>query len=97
MHLTSLLCSYSNTILLNSRTPVCVSSDATITSPAPVLAQEYVAPSAPAYPAVAAEPEINVNTTKKSPAERMGELDEMRGLLSEDEYQQKRAEILSDV
>lgn len=62
--------------------------------------QGYVAPSAPTLSAVAyaAEPDIDVEAgRKKTPTERMRELDQMKGLLSEDEYEQKRAEILSDV
>lgn len=47
---------------------------------------DYVAPFAPAAEA-----------DKKSPTERMVELDQMKGLLTEEEYEQKRAEILSDV
>lgn len=42
--------------------------------------------------AVADEPEMI-----KSAVERMRELDQMKELLTEDEYQRKRAEILSDV
>ena len=40
-----------------------------------------------------AEADISV----KSPEVRMRELDSMKTLLTEDEYQAKRAEILSDV
>ena len=62
--------------------------------------QGYVAPSAPTLSAVAVSAESNIDVEagrKISPAERMRELDQMKGLLSEDEYEQKRAEILSDV
>lgn len=55
----------------------------------------------PAFnPAAGASPEIEFDLeagAKRSPAERMKELDDMRGLLSEEEYQRKRAEILSDI
>mmetsp|Transcript_6289 Transcript_6289/g.15632 ORF Transcript_6289/g.15632 Transcript_6289/m.15632 type:complete len:271 (+) Transcript_6289:115-927(+) len=62
----------------------------------------YAPPSAPAYipvAAVAHQPEANVVVSgiAKTPAERMRELDQMKGLLTEGEYHQKRAEILSDV
>ncbi len=61
----------------------------------------YVAPSAPSHPSVATEPVVAVAAAivgaHKTPGERMRELDQMKGLLTDDEYQQKRAEILSDV
>lgn len=57
--------------------------------------QGYFAPtSAPSAPVMAiAEADIRF----KSPEVRMRELDNMKTLLTEDEYQAKRAEILSDV
>ena len=60
-------------------------------------------PTAPGYaeslPVVTAvaDPEIGVNIGKRSAAERMRELEEMKNLLTEEEYERKRAEILSDV
>ena len=55
----------------------------------------------PAYnPAVVAgQPDFDEETGsgKKSAAERMRALDEMKNLLTEAEYQRKRAEILSDI
>lgn len=90
---------------------VCVKSDAmtgTIlpgemqsTPIAKAMAIGPVASSVPAFnPAVvAAQPELDIEsgTGKKSAAERMRSLDEMKGLLTEEEYQRKRAEILSDI
>ena len=74
---------------------VYVSNNASAAAP---IVQGYVAPSAPALSAVAVvEPDIDVEGGKKTPAERMDDLDQMRGLLTDDEYQAKRAEILSDV
>ena len=60
-----------------------------------VTATATAAPSAPYY-----DPEAALGSgeqKKKSPAERMRELDQMKGLLSDEEYQRKRAEIMSDV
>ena len=55
-------------------------------------------------PALASnEPEFALYTgssnanAKKSSADRMRELEEMRGMLTDEEYQRKRAEILSAV
>ncbi len=56
------------------------------------------APSAPSKASY--DPEIALGSgeeQRRSPAERMRELDEMKGLLSDEEYQRKRAEIMSDV
>jgi hypothetical protein len=55
--------------------------------------QEYnvSAPSALVYPSAVA---IGIT---KAPEERMRELENMKGILTEDEYQQKRAQILSDI
>jgi hypothetical protein len=55
--------------------------------------QEYnvSAPSALVYPSAVA---IGI---AKAPEERMRELENMKGIFSEDEYQQKRAQILSDI
>ena len=70
-----------------STTAVAAASAGTATTtPALDSVGDYVAPFAPA-----------VEADKKSPTERMVELDQMKGLLTEDEYEQKRAEILSDV
>ena len=66
------------------------------TEDAPTV-QAYVAPSAPSLSAIAVDPEVDVGAGKKSSAERMVELNQMRRLLSDDEYQQKRAEILSRI
>ena len=65
------------------------------TSPAATGVQGYLAPTSipSAPPVVAAVAEGVV----KSPQERMRELEGMRSMLTEDEYQAKRAEILSDV
>ena len=65
------------------------------TTPATAGVQGYLAPTSlpSAPPVVAAVAEGVV----KSPQERMRELEGMRGMLTEDEYQAKRAEILSDV
>jgi len=66
------------------------------------VAHGYIAPPAPAAsPAnIADEPEIDMEAGKEEEVqtERMGESDQMKqGLLTEDEYQQKRAEDLPDV
>lgn len=66
------------------------------------LASAPPPPSAPPLYAVAvAEPEYDVAgscSSKKPPAaERMAELDRMKGALTEEEYYRKRAEILSDI
>ncbi|KAL7547580.1 hypothetical protein ACHAWF_010871 [Thalassiosira exigua] len=63
------------------------------------LAPVIAVPSAPVMTAAVAlsEPEVKLGAGARTPAQRMGELDEMRGLLSEDEYHRKRAEIMSDV
>ena len=55
--------------------------------------------SATAFPIAAAfaVPETKVNAGKKSALERMRELDQMKAYLTEDEYQRKRTEILSEV
>mmetsp|Transcript_43919 Transcript_43919/g.92426 ORF Transcript_43919/g.92426 Transcript_43919/m.92426 type:complete len:255 (+) Transcript_43919:190-954(+) len=76
---------------------VSVSNNANITTP---LAQGYASPSAPLYP-MDMDPEVAVvaasAVAQKSPAERLKELDQMKHLLTNYEYEQKRAEILSDV
>jgi len=63
------------------------------------IAQAIPVPSAP--PKTYYDPEAALGSgggeKKKSPGERMRELDGMRSLLSEEEYQRKRAEIMSDV
>ena len=52
----------------------------------------------PAFnPAAASDFVLESGSGNKSPAVRMRELDEMRGLLTDKEYQMKRAEILSAV
>ena len=64
----------------------------------PIVTATTVAPSAPPKPYY--DPEAALGSDgqkKKSPAERMRELDQMKGLLSDEEYQRKRAEIMSDV
>ena len=64
-------------------------------TPAAVATQGYFAPSSvPSAPVMAvAEAEVKF----KSPEERMRELDKMKDMLTNEEYQAKRAEILSDV
>lgn len=64
------------------------------TTPTATGVQGYLAPTSmpSAPPVVMAEVE-----GVKSPQERMRELEGMRPMLTEDEYQAKRAEILSDV
>lgn len=66
-----------------------------VTAGAANITQGYYAPSSvPSAPVIAvAEADIGI----KSPEERMRELGKMRDILTEDEYQVKRAEILSDV
>lgn len=67
--------------------------------------QNYIAPAAPSAPpkypvAAAVESDVQIipaHQVHNTPKERMRELDNLRGLLTEDEYQTKRAEILSDV
>ena len=60
-------------------------------------AQGYFGPvsTIPRAPVLAVVEEANTNA--KTPEERMRELQKMKGMLTEDEYQAKRAEILSDV
>jgi hypothetical protein len=55
----------------------------------------------PSAPPASYDPEVALGggggEKKKSAGERMRELDRMKGLLTEEEYQRKRAEIMSDV
>jgi hypothetical protein len=55
----------------------------------------------PSAPPASYDPELALGgggaEKKKSAGERMRELDRMKGLLTEEEYQRKRAEIMSDV
>ena len=91
---------------------VCVSSDGvtgstfpstqqTVSSSSPIVKATAIGAAVPAYnPAVVAgQPDFDEETGsgKKSAAERMRTLDEMKNLLTEEEYQRKRAEILSDI
>ena len=66
----------------------------------PPIAQAIPVP-VPSAPTLTDDPEVALGGgrggEKKSAAERMRELDRMKGLLTEDEYQRKRAEIMSDV
>lgn len=71
----------------------------------PAVAPEYVPGLASVYPVAAVATKIegesdihvNVETGIDSRAERLRELDRIKGLLTESEYQGKRAEILSEV
>ena len=73
-------------------TTVYVQDDSANTTPA---VQGCDAPSAPVFPPVAvSEAVVDAVAGKESPTERMRELDQMKGLTSEDEYQQKRADTL---
>lgn len=80
----------------------------TAVSAASPTVQAYVVGGVPSAPpkadvvqsAVQVDPEFGLglgSRQKKSPEERMRELDGMKSLLTEEEYQRKRAEILSDV
>lgn len=64
-----------------------------------VVAQAFPIPSAPM--AGSDDPEVALGGSsdeqKPTAAQRMRELDRMKGLLTEEEYQRKRAEIMSDV
>jgi hypothetical protein len=68
-----------------------------------VVAQAFPIPSAPIM-TVGDDPEVALGVgssssdeQKPTAAQRMRELDRMKGLLTEEEYQRKRAEIMSDV
>ena len=87
---------------------VYVASDMATTTPnvgggePSVVAQAFPIPSAPIM-AVGDDPEVALGVgsssdeQKPTAAQRMRELDRMKGLLTEEEYQRKRAEIMSDV
>lgn len=61
------------------------------------LVTATVAPSVPPKTYYDPEAALGSGEQKKTPAERMRELEQMKGLLSDEEYQRKRAEIMSDV
>jgi hypothetical protein len=78
----------------NNNNDVIPTVNAVSATPPPVQAYVVGVPTAPPKAEVIQSATI---VAKKSPEERMRELEGMKSLLTEEEYQRKRAEILSDV